>query len=230
MARAAGTAWPMRLTRRKTLPKMLSMKSMRSREGNRVNYKYQWVLAMVTAMALVAACVGPIAAASSFADPAFQTQWQQGEAITPNFWGPLATAGPAQQEPYQEAQGGQRLVQYFDKGRMELTNGAVTNGLLATDLVMGQIQVGNTAFQHKDPPNIPIAGDPDNPGPTYAMLASGKNRGLFDPAPQQTGNHTQAGLSPAGAITVSDTGATDANTFAVYDEVTKHNVPRAFAV
>src|ERR1700737_1426054 len=97
--------------------------------------------------------------ASGFADPLFQQQWQQGEALTPNFWGPLTTAKDGQQEPYVEAAGGNRLVQYFDKGRMELTNGAVTNGLLASEIVKGQVQVGNASFQPKASPAIPIAGD-----------------------------------------------------------------------
>jgi hypothetical protein len=61
-------------------------------------------------------------------------------------------------------------VQYFDKGRMELTNGAITNGLLASEIIKGQIQVGDATFQQKASPAIPIAGDPDNPGPTYAQL------------------------------------------------------------
>src|SRR5262245_11643989 len=106
-------------------------------------------------------------AALSFADPAFQQQWQQGEAITPNFWG---TELDSKQEPYKEAPGGTRLVQYFDKGRMELTNGTVTNGLLATEIINGQIQIGDATFQPMAPPGIPVAGDPDNPGPTYAQL------------------------------------------------------------
>jgi hypothetical protein len=89
-------------------------------------------------------------AATGFADPRFQQQWQQGEALTPNFWGPLSIAKEGQQEPYKEAQGGSRLVQYFDKGRMELTNGAVTNGLLATEIVKGQVQIGDATFQAKD--------------------------------------------------------------------------------
>ncbi len=170
----------------------------------------------------------PLGAAASFADPAFQAQWQQGEAITPNFWGPLATDGPGQQEPYAEAAGGQRLVQYFDKGRMELMNGAVTNGLLATEIVKGQIQVGNNAFQPKASPNIPIAGDPDNPGPTYAQLNS-KGKALFEAAPDHTGAYTQAAVSPAGDISISTNGPSAAATFAVYDAPTRHNVPRAFA-
>jgi hypothetical protein len=151
-----------------------------------------------------------------------------GRGSDPNFWGPLATAKDGQQEPYKEAAGGQRPVQYFDKGRMEITTGALTNGLLATELIRGQIQVGDATFQMQVPPAIPIAGDPDSPRPTYAQLASRKNQGLFDAAPQQTGNHIQAGVSPAGDIVVNDTGATTANTFTAFDGATKHNVPRAF--
>ena len=93
---------------------------------------------VVGLLALVVATVLPHMtgdAASSFADPKFQQQWEQGEAITPNFWGPLMTAREGQKEPYKEAEGGQRLVQYFDKGRMELTNSTVTNGLLATEMI-----------------------------------------------------------------------------------------------
>jgi hypothetical protein len=167
-------------------------------------------------------------AASSFADPAFQTQWEQGEAIAANYWGPLANAKDGRQEPYKEAAGGTRLVQYFDKGRMELTNGTVTNGLLATELITGQVQVGDAAFQAKDPPAIPIAGDPDNPGPTYAQLAS-KGKSLFAAAPKQTGNYAQAVVSPSGDISASDAGPSAAATFAAFDDPTQHNVPQAFA-
>src|SRR5947209_18809440 len=100
-------------------------------------------------------------AASGFADSQFLKQWFEGEAVAPNFWGPVANAKNGQNEPYKEAQGGQRLVQYFDKGRMELTNGQLTNGLLATEIVTGQVQIGDKTFQPKAAPAIPIAGDPD---------------------------------------------------------------------
>lgn len=179
---------------------------------------------LLVAMCLLAI---PARAASGFASPQFQAQWQQGEGITPNFWGPLSLAKDGQQEPYKEVQGGNRLVQYFDKGRMELTNGTVTNGLLATEIVKGQIQVGDATFQSSIPPAIPVAGDPDNPGPTYASLA-GKGKGLFDAAPQQTSNYAQAVLSPSGDISVSNAGPSDPATFAAYDGPTKHNVPKTF--
>ncbi|MDQ6601943.1 MAG: hypothetical protein M3Z19_04370, partial [Chloroflexota bacterium] len=123
--------------------------------------------------------VGRTAAASAFASPAFQQQWQRGEALAPNFWGPLVNAKDGQDEAYKEATGGKRKVQYFDKGRMELANGAVTNGLLATELIRGQIQTGDNTFESRPAPAIPIAGDPDNPGPTYAALG-GKAKTLLD--------------------------------------------------
>ena len=81
-------------------------------------------------------------AASAFAVPAFETQWGAGEAVAPNFWGPLPLAHEGQAEPYVSGRyngsGGQRLVQYFDKARMELTDpgtGTVTNGLLAVEMI-----------------------------------------------------------------------------------------------
>ncbi len=169
-----------------------------------------------------------VGAASAFASPAFQQQWQHGEAITPNFWGPLDTAHNGQQEPDKEAPGAQHLVQYFDKGRMELTNGAVTNGLLATEMIRGQIQMGDTTFENRLPPTIPIAGDPDNVGPTYAALG-GKAKALLDAAPTQVGNSTQAVVSTAGDLSASATTATAPAVFTLFDDATKHNVPRAFA-
>jgi len=168
------------------------------------------------------------AAASTFASPAFQQQWQRGEALAPNFWGPLDTARDGRQEPYKEATGGQRLVQYFDKGRMELANGGVTNGLLATELIRGQIQTGDSTVENRPAPAISIAGDPDTPGPTYAALG-GKAKTLLDAAPAQIGNGTQAVVSAAGDVSVGTTAAAAPATFAVYDDATKHNVPKAFA-
>ena len=184
------------------------------------------VLVIVGLLALVAQSL-PVSAASSFADPKFQQQWQQGEALTPNFWGPLANAHDGQQEDYKEAAGGKRLVQYFDKGRMELTNGTVTNGLLASEIIKGQLQVGDATFQPKAPPAIPIAGDPDNPGPTYAQLNS-KGKELFDGVTQEPG-FAQLAVSATGDVVMSNNGASPPATFTAYDGPTRHDVPRAFA-
>jgi hypothetical protein len=116
-----------------------------------------------------------LSAASSFAAPPFQIVWQRGEAAFPNFWGPLSLAKDGQQEMYKEAPGGQRLVQYFDKARMELTNPAmptnVTNGLLTVELKTGKVQLGDNTFEQRAPARINIAGDPGSDSLTYADLA-----------------------------------------------------------
>ncbi|MCA1669216.1 MAG: hypothetical protein LC793_17855 [Thermomicrobia bacterium] len=183
---------------------------------------------LVTLMLLLSLALGvPLAAANDFADPAFALQWQAGEAIAPNFWGPLATAQEGRQEPYRDAAGGRRLVQYFDKGRMELTNGTVTNGRLAAELVTGQIQTGDVAFQSKAPPAIPIAGDPDNPGPTYLHLST-TGAILLANAPKQLGSYTLPFVSSSGEVLRGGGEPPPYAAYALYEFATHHNVSRAF--
>ncbi len=165
-------------------------------------------------------------AASSYADPQFKTQWEQGEAITPNFWGPLANAKDGQDEQYKEA--GKRKVQYFDKGRMELTNGKVTNGLLATEIITGQIQTGDNTFQGQAPPAIAIAGDPSNPVPTYATLAT-KAASLLATIQSKVGSNVTATISKTGDVTVGTSPVAPETMISIFDDTTKHNVPKVFA-
>ncbi len=118
--------------------------------------------------------VVPVQAASAFADPSFQMTWQAAESGTPNFWGPLSTSRDGQQESYKEAPGGKRLVQYFDKARMELTTPAlpsVTTGLLTVELKTGAMQTGDGTFEQRQPSIVGLVGDPGSPGPTYADLS-----------------------------------------------------------
>jgi len=94
--------------------------------GQRVTRRWVWFgTLMAIVMALVAVPLD-IQGANQFAAPAFQQQWGSVESAIPNFWGPLVTAREGQVEPYVEGNydgdPGRRLVQYFDKARMELTN------------------------------------------------------------------------------------------------------------
>ena len=86
-------------------------------------------------------------------------------------------------EPYVDAPGnssnaeGWRWVYYFDKARMEYNPTSadplwkVTTGLLAVELITGQLQVGDTRFEPHQPAHIPVAGDPDSTvTPTYATM------------------------------------------------------------
>lgn len=88
------------------------------------------------------------------------------------------TAG---QEPYSEAPTVSRLVQYYDKTRMEITNPTadrsspwyVTNGLLAKELVTGELQLGDATFVPREPAQVNVAGDPDDSNaPTYASFSA----------------------------------------------------------
>lgn len=110
---------------------------------------------------------------SSFGTLRFDLHWHADEDTLPNFWGPLATARDVQHEPYKEGPDGLRIVQYFDKARMEQfgTNAPFTTGLLTGELKTGQVQVGDHAVEPRTPARVNVAGDPGGDGPTYADLA-----------------------------------------------------------
>src|SRR5689334_13487488 len=88
-------------------------------------------LAAIGGLTLVAILAGimsyrPTSAQVSFADPAFQRAWERndkpvadGRAARSWTWGPQPLA--TRREPY-GANGATRLVQYFDKARMEINN------------------------------------------------------------------------------------------------------------
>jgi hypothetical protein len=94
------------------------------------------------------------------------------------LWGPAPFTG-AINETYVDSPGGSRLVQYFDKSRMEITHPEgnksdvfyVSNGLLVQQLVSGQLQLGDNKFEKREPSTTGVAGDnDDNSGPTYKAL------------------------------------------------------------
>ncbi|MGI8688008.1 MAG: lamin tail domain-containing protein [Thermomicrobiales bacterium] len=82
-----------------------------------------------------------------------------------------------------------RLVQYFDKARMELTDpalGTVTTGLLTRELVTGRIQIGDSPASIEvrgHGSTTAIVGDATNTYPTYSQLRDRIDR----PQPDATG-------------------------------------------
>ena len=147
------------------------------------------------------------------------------------MWGPDAISGPLV-EPYEEAPGGSRPVQYFDKARMEITNPAadpdsiwyVTNGLLVVEMVTGRLQVGDVSFEARDPAEVGVAGDNDDVnGPTYATFLS-----LLDTPPLPFDRPITQTINPAGEVG-SDNALAAANIqVAVIDQVTGHTIPEPF--
>ena len=117
-------------------------------------------------------------------------------------WGP--SAFDVRSEQYAESPEGERLVVYFDKTRMEISNPYgdqsgnwfVTNGLLVTEMITGQQQNGDHTFVERIPANIPVAGDPDDTsGPVYSTFTQ-----LLDAAPLSDGSAITQTLSRDGVV------------------------------
>ncbi|MDQ3547942.1 MAG: hypothetical protein M3439_03900, partial [Chloroflexota bacterium] len=96
------------------------------------------------------------------------------------MWGP-ESRGVAFLEPYVDSPAGTRIVQYFDKSRMEISHPDrtpdpvwyVTNGLLVVELVTGELQTGDRQFVTREPADINVAGDLDHPAsPTYRLFGT----------------------------------------------------------
>lgn len=175
-----------------------------------------------------------------FADSAIQNVWtaadqavSTGAAGRSWLWGPQPNT-PARLEKYSEGPSGARLVQYFDKSRMEITKPQnnrgdqwfVTNGLLTVEMVSGSIQMGDSSFIATSPAAIPVAGDPDSKlAPTYATfygLASVGTHQADRRAANKTGQPITATLDRNGTQ-----GQQAANGVKVgnYENTLGHNIP-----
>ncbi len=112
------------------------------------------------------------------------------------LWGPSGFKTD-KAEAYTDAPGGGRLVQYYDKGRLEINNpatGLVTAGLLAKELMTGQLQQGDNKFELRGPSSQSVAGDPDDLlAPSYADMGQ-----LFDRPAFSTGQVISTFIRPDG--------------------------------
>jgi hypothetical protein len=154
-----------------------------------------------------ASAPGNTTAASNvdFASVAFRQAWERNDlpvaarqVVRSWLWGPETLA--ILREPFTDAQNGTRLVQYFEKARMEVasTGSTLTNGLLARELISGQVQVGSDTFEQRAPARIVIAGDASDPqAPTYASLQDLLN----EPFPERIGQDVRETIDRAGRIT-----------------------------
>lgn len=146
------------------------------------------------------------------------------------IWGPQPLA--VQWEPYQEAPGGWRLVQYYDKSRMEVTNPGgntsdpyyVTNGLLVTEMVSGRTQLGNNTFATTSPSNDVVAGDSsDENAPVYASFAR-----LLDRRNNE-GHRVTEVVNRAGTVSTDERFATYNVTVGNFVPETNHYLAAPFA-
>ncbi len=200
------------------------------------------LIAFVTAALFPAATLAQSTGSDGFADAAFRQLWMRTDSAVAaggvnRSWTWGAAPGERRYERYDPVPGAARLVQYFDKARMEISDPAgdrrspwfVTGGLLVVELITGRVQVGATSFVSGDSATISVAGDPvNNPeAPTYAMLAplaaiDGGNR-----VPARIGGRVSATFGPAGSG--SDPALATPETVIVrYDDVTGRNIPQVF--
>lgn len=167
---------------------------------------------------------------------AFQRTWQRtddpvqkGMVSRTWMWGPAFTE--IMVEPYDES-GGYRTVVYHEKSRMEITNPGgdatsiwyVTNGLIAKELVKGEMQVGDSRFEERSPANINVAGDANDPnGPVYASFLD-----LLGAAPFDTGATITATVDRAGNVGNDPALAAHGVTAAHFAPETNHTVASVF--
>jgi Tol biopolymer transport system component len=179
-----------------------------------------------------------------FSDIAFQALWDRTDKLVANetvkrsfYWGPGQVSGPIYEEFRDPAASSQtRMVQYFDKGRMEINapcgnrnNGFfVTNGLLTVELVTGRMQVGVGKDDYRElaPANIPLASDSDDrSAPTYASFKDL----IGTPAGNDlTGQIIRQSVDLIGLVPENDTfdryGVRYGVKFGFYNAETKHNI------
>lgn len=138
-------------------------------------------------------------------------------------------------EAYAEGTGGKRAVVYFDKARMEIAKDgkSVTNGLLVTEMISGQVQTGDTTFRAAQPAAIRIAGDGANNAecPTYATLSAFASYGTNQKdrrASDRTGKPVTATLDASGTVG-DDASHANGVTVAAYEPKLGHNLPDVFS-
>jgi hypothetical protein len=178
---------------------------------------------------------GPV---DGFVDAAFQAVWERNDRpvaeqrVTRSWmWGPRGLM--ARVEAYSQVPGGMRQVQYFDKGRMEVNNPGgdrsnrwfVTSGLLVVELVTGKMQVGDSEFVQRNPADMPVAGDPDDPDTPRYYSFGGVTGQLFG---DRTGQPVTETLDRNGQIGPYTGPARAETQLARYVPESQHNIPRVF--
>ena len=177
-------------------------------------------------------------------DPMFGQVWEKADAAVAAqkanrswLWGP----GPNYlgYEAYKQGPGERRLVQYYDKSRMEINNPSgdrnnpyyVTNGLLAVEMIAGEIQVADEVFITASMPStIPVAGDPrkDNPlTPSYATLAAVSSLHGDKQAQKRVGTAVNDAIDVNGVVSRDDVRGR-LSRYSAFVPQTGHNIPDVF--
>ena len=216
-----------------------------------MKYRLLGSIGTVAALAVSALSIVGVGAqqAPLFAHPAFESVWNRTDSLVLEgrvprswYWGPQPNTPGIYETLTDGVDGtGRRLVQYFDKSRMELNNPNgdvtspffVTNGLLSVELIGGCIQTSTTSAcgEARYPAYIPMTGDNgDALAPTYAAFGKVANSRFGDhPAPDARGQQVTATIDRDGNVGTDPSKAQVPLTRVVHFEATtKHNIPEAF--
>ena len=199
------------------------------------------LLGLLMANLLVGLGPSSALAAPGFVNDNFRRIWQYSDSAVDlglgglgrgYTWGPVSLA--SLEELYKEAPGGRRLVQYFDKARMELTTNPaypVTNGLLTVELTTGRRQEGDYTFVQKLPSLRQVVGDNNESGdnfnaPVYATFRDEVIAGPVANQVDRTGQKIETKITRAGYI-YNDTTPADLS-YAYFDPTSRHNIAQVF--
>jgi hypothetical protein len=183
---------------------------------------------------------------ASFANDAFKAEWNRSDGLVastavmrPWVWGPAP--GPSLTEPFGGLPGNSHVVQYFDKGRMEINDPNankndpfyVTNGRLTEELISGLVQTGYTAYETRAPATINLASDADDPtAPTYQSFNGVSNiPGALNNrrSTDQTGQLVRTAIDRQGITQPWPKDHPDYGVrIAHFEDTTGHNIPDIF--
>ncbi len=204
----------------------------------------RWWLALVVLAVLLLQPAGAGAVGGVSTDRAFGLLWGRTDQLVAGglprswYWGPSPFA--RLNEPFG---GGARLVEYYDKGRMEINDPLaardspyfVANGRLLMELVSGLVQTGPETYAQRAAAGQAVVGDGvGNPAPSYATLAGVVSvqpggRGLA--ANDRRGQLATSTLAANGAVATNAPLAeryAAATRLTAYLPSTQHNIPAAF--
>ena len=193
-------------------------------------------------LAIISASLGSVITAGAHggvANSNFDEVWErtdlpvaEGQATRTWMWGPEPFT-EALSEPYWDSPGGWSQVQYFDKSRMEIRNPNgdptsvwhVTNGLLAKELMTGEIALSDGMLVlFTGPVAINVAGDTDDTeGPTYETFER-----LMNAQSHPHGQSITATVDRAGSVSDDSTLASHGVTAEHHVAATNHTVASVF--
>jgi hypothetical protein len=176
-------------------------------------------------------------------DAAFRERWERFDRVVLEqrvardwTWGPkpLVTV----REPYSTSPGGARLVEYYAKGRMEITDPSrsrsdpwfVTSGRLVWELLFGKVELGPGRFEERQPAQESLFGEPMPPRTvTYSSLARALSTFAGIKPDEKVGRPIYEKLLYDGTVEVDLGLAVYDQRYGQYDRSAGHNVAKAFS-